>query len=216
MSLDFSASLKRAVQNITVYGDTDVFPFPFEKHLFEDKPSECIEVLKRWHADFNGCVADNPPVKVDALCQVGYTGFRQVTEIEPFWNAYYLALVLRLAQGIEDLRIPAGENMVFSYRHASGDQSSLFQDVTWIDYRRRSVELAESHEYVVLTDIADFYPRINHHRLENALHRIPDAGGHASENIATSVDVFRGPVLWPSRRRARVSVVGGALTGRCR
>ncbi len=176
MSLDFSASLERAVKNITVHGDTDVFPFPFEKHLFEDKLNECIEVLNHWHADFDHSVADNPPVKVDALCQVGYTGFRQVTEIEPFWNAYYLALVLRLAEGIEKLRIPAGDNMIFSYRHAAGNQDSLFQDVTWIDYRRTAVELAKNHEYVVLTDIADFYPRINHHRLEYALHRIPDAG----------------------------------------
>ena len=176
MSRDFPAALKRTVENITVHGDTDVFPFPFEKHLFEDKPDECMEVVKRWHTDFYRSLADNPPVTVDALCQVGYTGFRQVTEIEPFWNAYYLALVLQLADRIESLRVPVGDETVFSYRHAAGDGSSLFQDVTWLDYRRRSVELAERHEYVVLTDVADFYPRINHHRLENALHRIPAAG----------------------------------------
>ena len=171
-----TAALKRAIGNITVHGDTDVFPFPFEKHLFEDKPGECLEVLERWHADFKGSLADNPPVTVDALCQVGYTGFRQVTGIEPFWNAYYLALVLRLARPIEALRIPVDDNTVFSYRHAFGDGRSLFQDVTWMDYRRRAVELAESHEYVVLTDVADFYPRINHHRLENALQRVRAAG----------------------------------------
>ena len=176
MSRDFPAALKRAVQNITVHGDTDVFPFPFEKHLFEDKPGECLDVLERWHADFKDNLADNPPVTVDALCQVGYTGFRQVTEIEPFWNAYYLALVLRVAGRIEDLRIATDDNTVFSYRHASGDGSSLYQNVTWMHYRRRAVELAEGHEYVVLTDVADFYPRINHHRLENALQRVPAAG----------------------------------------
>ena len=176
MSPHFPAAINRALLNITVHGDTDVFPFPFEKHLFEDKPAACMDVINPWHADFNRSLADNPPVTVNALCQVGYTGFRQVTQIEPFWNAYYLALVLQLAERIEGLRIPVGEATVFSYRYASGDGHSVFQDVTWGDYRTRSVELANQHEYIVLSDVADFYPRINHHRLENALHRIPAAG----------------------------------------
>jgi hypothetical protein len=33
----------------------------------------------------------------------------------------------------------------------------------------RSLSLAEKHSFVVLCDISEFYPRLNHHRLENAL-----------------------------------------------
>ena len=100
-----------------------------------------------------------------------------MTLIEPFWNAYYLALVLSLADAIEAVRLPVSELAVFSYRHESDpEQSSLFQRITWNDYRKRCVELARRHDYVVLTDISDFYPRINHHRLENALHQIPTSG----------------------------------------
>ena len=36
--------------------------------------------------------------------------------------------------------------------------------------------MAKQHEFVVLTDIADFYPRIYHHRVENALRRLPSPG----------------------------------------
>ena len=184
MSLDFTSALMRSLRNIIGHGDTDVFPFPFERNLFEDKTDECIDILNSWHKDFNNSVANNPPCTVDALCQVGYSGFRQVTQIEPFWNAYYLALVLQIAQDIENLRLPTADKKVFSYRYDSGSQDSLFQSSTWIDYRKRAVELAESHEYVILTDISDFYPRVNHHRLVNALARLPGATAISSEILS--------------------------------
>ena len=181
MSLDFLSALKRSLRNTIVHGDTDVFPFPFEKNLFEDRFDECIELLNSWHEDFKNSVAKNPPCTVDALCQVGYSGFRQVTQIEPFWNTYYLALVIQIAQNIEDLRISTEDRKVFSYRYDDDSEDSMFQNSTWVDYRQRAVELAERHEYVVLTDISDFYPRVNHHRLENALASVPNASEISNE-----------------------------------
>ncbi|MCY3540414.1 MAG: RNA-directed DNA polymerase [Gammaproteobacteria bacterium] len=175
MALDFTSALKRSLRNTIAHGDTDVFPFPFEKNLFADKPDECIALLNGWHKDFQKSVATNPPSTVSALCQVGYSGFRQVTQIDPFWNAYYLALVIQIAQEIENLRLSTDDNKVFSYRFLNGSSDSLFHKLTWFDYRTRAVELAECHEYVVLTDISDFYPRVNHHRLDNALARLPKA-----------------------------------------
>jgi hypothetical protein len=38
--------LRAALENITRYGDTDVFPFPVENHIFFDKPGEALEILK--------------------------------------------------------------------------------------------------------------------------------------------------------------------------
>ena len=43
--------------------------------------------------------------------------------------------------------------------------------------------LAEESSYVVVTDIADFYARIYHHRLENALLAVPRQGGAAKRII---------------------------------
>ena len=177
MSRDFAAAQARALKNIIAYGDTDVFPFPFEKHLFEDKFEECANTLLGWHASFSDTLGQLPPISIDALSQVGYTGFRNVTQIEPFWNAYYLALVVSLAEAVEAVRVPVGERAVFSYRYnPKTEQSSLFQNITWNDYRKRCVQLAKRYEYVVLTDISDFYPRINHHRLENALTQVSASG----------------------------------------
>ena len=177
MSRNFEAAQERALTNIVVHGDTDVFPFLFEKHLFDDKRDDCASILKGWHGSFDDTRTNRPPLSVDALYQVGYTGFRQVTQIEPFWNAYYLALVLSLADAIEAARLPVSEQTVFSYRHdPNPEQTSLFQKITWNDYRKRCVELAGTHDYIVLTDISDFYPRVNHHRLANALNQIPMSG----------------------------------------
>lgn len=178
MSRDFAAAQVRALNNIVAHGDTDVFPFPFEKHLFHDRPDDCLADLAERHGSFDDALTQSPPLSVDALSQVGYTGFRQVAQIEPFWNAYYLALVLSLADAIETVRVPAREKSIFSYRFDHDpDGDSLFQKITWNDYRRRCVDLARTRKYVVLTDISDFYPRVNHHRLQNALNQIPTSAG---------------------------------------
>jgi len=105
------------------------------------------------------------------LSAVGYSGFRWATQIDPIWNAYFLGLVLSIAEQIEAARILANRQVVFSYRYQWDEESgSLFaRDSGWLQFQKRSADLAREFNYVVSCDIADFYPRIYHHRLENAL-----------------------------------------------
>src|SRR5688572_4250584 len=97
--------LRAALDNITKHGDTDVFPFPIENHIFFDKPAEALQILKNVHTNFNSTLINNPPVNQGMLTAVGYTGFRWATQIDPLWNAYLLALVLKIAPDIESKRI---------------------------------------------------------------------------------------------------------------
>src|SRR5690348_7874891 len=97
MPLSIDVAIDRALRNIASHGDTDVFPFPFENHLFYDKRAEAADLLKRVHANFEDYLAAQAPQSIQALTQVGYTGFRWATLIEPFWNAYYLALVVSIS-----------------------------------------------------------------------------------------------------------------------
>src|SRR5262249_6010903 len=93
------------------------------------------------------------------------------------WNAYYLSLVISVADQIESQRIPVADETVFSYRFDWQDSTAkLFQDSTWMDFRSRCLKLSASFPIVVQTDISDFYPRIYHHRIENALNRLPNPG----------------------------------------
>jgi hypothetical protein len=167
------AAIQRALKNIAAHGDTDIFPFPFERYLIMEDRDTCEELLTAVHRDFETSLATHPPLTIEALSPVGYNGFRRATLIEPFWNAYYLALVISIAADIEKVRIPLAEESVFSYRFKWDEASdSLFSNSTWNDYRRNALERSKSAEFVVLADIADFYPRVNHHRLENALGRL--------------------------------------------
>ena len=175
--MDITTAFRRALQNIGKFGDTDIFPFLFERHIFFDCPNDSHDALMNIHKEFDDFLYHSPPLTHESLTQVGYTGFRWATQIEPFWNAYYLALVLYLAEQIEGTRIPVENQTVFSYRyHWSDNQSKLFGESSWIDYRLRCIELCGSNdiEFVVQTDIANFYPRIYHHRLENELNRLSD------------------------------------------
>lgn len=170
-------AIERALKNIAKHGDTDIFPFPFETHIFLDNPKECKEILLDIHNNFPMYIAQQAPSNLETLTQVGYTGFRWATQIEPFWNAYYLALVILIADKIENVRLPFEEQSVFSYRYQwDGESGKLFRDSAWSDYRARGMKLSQDFKFVVVTDIADFYPRIYHHRVENALQRLPDAG----------------------------------------
>lgn len=175
--MKIDSAIEASLRNIASHGDTDIFPFPFENLVFYDKPKESQAVLKAIHTNFYNQIATSPPETMPTLAQVGYTGFRWATLIDPFWNAYYLALVISLAQKIEDQRIPETEKVIFSYRfNWQDDEAKIFKDSTWNDFRKQCLKLSEDYPIVVQTDISDFYPRIYHHRLENALNRLPEVG----------------------------------------
>jgi hypothetical protein len=196
--MNFDQAAEAALRNIAAYGDTDIFPRPFETHIFFDRPDESRAKLLEIHNSFERSLASRPPFTIATLTQVGYTGFRWAMQIEPFWNAYYLALVISIADQIEATRIPP--EVVFSYRYQWNQaDAKLFSASSWKDYKRRSIELSRESEFVVTTDIADFYPRIYHHRLENALLRLPSVGdiparimrllSHFSRNVSYGLPI---------------------------
>ena len=110
---------------------------------------------------------------VTGLSGVGYNGFRAATQIDSLWNAYLLSLLVEIGPDIENARILAEKDIIFSYRFKpSRDRSTLFDpDFGWSKFHRTALERAKTFEFVVSTDISDFYPRIYHHRLENALNQ---------------------------------------------
>jgi hypothetical protein len=107
----------RSLENVTKYGDTDIFPFPVENHIFHDCKAEVVDLLLDIDARFTEVLAQFPPANHSALVPIGYTGFRWVTQIDPLWNTYFLGLVLSIADAMEASRLPAGKNIVFSYRY---------------------------------------------------------------------------------------------------
>lgn len=164
-------SMKLAVRNVALWGDTDVLPYPLENHWFHDEESQVVSLLAELDGDFDNWIDDYPVVSENCLSSVGYTGYRGITQIDPIWNVYLLALVIEIADDIEKARIGIDRNVVYSYRYLPNlEKSSLFHpNVNWGAFQKQALDQSSRHSHVVSTDISDFYPRIYHHRLENAL-----------------------------------------------
>jgi hypothetical protein len=199
-------ALRRAVDNVAHWGDTDIFPHPVENHILYDMPDRVTDLLANIASKFESEINRLPVDSYSTLSPVGYTGFRWVTQIEPVWNAYLLAQVVALAPQIEGERLSEDSNKVFSYRYrAATTDSSLFATDGWKKFQETTRQQAESHNYVVSVDIGDFYARIYHHRLENAL-RAVDRSGTKTKHIMAILTKLSGgtsyglPVGGPAAR----------------
>ena len=100
-------------------------------------------------------------------------GFRLATQLDPLDMVFYFGLFLEAGERIEQARLPVDRRVAFSYRFQPEDANYLTFDRTvgFLQFRRYCQELAAQHPFVVVTDIADFYPRIYLHRLDNALQK---------------------------------------------
>ncbi|OEZ80609.1 reverse transcriptase (RNA-dependent DNA polymerase) [Janthinobacterium sp. HH106] len=175
-----------AVQNIARHGDTDVFPFPIENHVLYDEEDLVVSALLKINSDISASISDNPPIVEGMLSPVGYTGFRWATQLDPLWNAYFLGLVLSIAEKIEAARLPIEKENIFSYRLNldSTDKTIFNKNIGWMQFQKTSIERAKKSKFVLICDIADFYPRIYHHRLENALQK-------ATSNKSTTASIMK-------------------------
>jgi hypothetical protein len=166
---------KLAVMNIAKYGDTDIFPYPIENALFYDNPEKVSSILSDIDSNFDNWLSKYPVECIKTCIPVGYTGFRWGTIIDPIWNSYLLYLVLRISENLENKRLSQEKKSVFSYRVKLDEETGkIFNpEVNWRLFYQTAMDIAsnENYSYVVRLDISDFYNRIYHHRLENALLR---------------------------------------------
>lgn len=225
------ASLDWALKHIETLGDTDIFPVPFEFQAIREwwnanpspiGPKQRV-VVRDWLAslDLLNWVARTPR---RCLSPKHHFGFRASTQLDPLDALIYTALVYELGDDLEAARIPAGDNIVHSYRFSPDTDGRMFdQEFGYDSFRTRAIELASSVgcEWVVVADIADFYPRLYSHPLENALAAATTKSGHltvikkmlSSWNHSVSYGIPVGPAA--SRLLAEVAIndVDAALLG---
>lgn len=162
-----SSSLDWALKHVERFGDTDIFPLPFEyaaiRHSWE-KSREYLEKqdLLQWTVrPHRRCLSPKHRY-----------GFRIATQLDPFDHLLYTALVYELGNDIERARLPASAHAVHSYRFKPDGNGEFFsKDFSFESFRVQSDRLANEDgcQYVVVADVADFYPRIYSHPLDNAL-----------------------------------------------
>lgn len=187
--------IELALHNIEKFGDTDIFPFPIDNYIFFDKKDKLVQHLISLDKTFEDQLDKFPPININTCSAIGYTGFRWVTLIDPVWNAYFLSLVLSISGEIENKRISTSKRVVHSYRFNPDYQSARLFDseINWRSFQNDSFEMVKNsdYEFIVTCDIADFYNKIYHHRLENALLSLGIAGDQPKK-IITLLKQFSG------------------------
>ncbi len=90
-------------------------------------------------------------------------------------------MIYELGSDIEKARLEKKSNIVISYRFLPGSNGELWDS----DYNYNKFELitnkhisSKNFRFIVLTDIADFFPRIYLHELEHVLDRVSNKKDH--------------------------------------
>ncbi len=154
-------ALDFARRHLTKYYDTDFFPKPFEFFAIWYKWDELKKLPRQ------DLVMMSPPVAIPWKKARG--GFRIVHQLNPLDSIVYTAITYSVAKDIEKKRNVSKNVPGCSYRIHIDGASFFTQGSGFERYRMRCEIFAERYEYVLMTDISDFYNQIYLHRLENAI-----------------------------------------------
>jgi Reverse transcriptase (RNA-dependent DNA polymerase) len=160
-------ALDFALEHLEAQGDSDILPPAFEIAALSRSwdqlgPQLAAEDLDLWQT--------GPPRQ--CLSPKQHLGLRVATQLDPLDALLTTALIVQVGDRLEGVRLAPEDGVVHSHRFKSGlSQGRLFTpEYSFRSFRDRSLEVvAEQGGFVLLTDISDFYPRLYHHRVENAL-----------------------------------------------
>lgn len=169
---DLRQAVQTAMDNIDVFGDTDIFHEPVELPHARASPKRMLRAIRDLHAtDDLKAAANHQHPTLRSLVPAGAHGFRLGTLIDPVWNTYYLALALKVARPLERVRPSLDRQVVYSYRMMLVPQGGRIFDpaVGWRQFMDRTQQLCGEYQFVVQGDVAEFYHRITFSSLEQAL-----------------------------------------------
>lgn len=160
-------SLKWALAHIERFGDTDIFPTPFEYAAIRSSWGALLPDLLELD------VERHPARELRrTLTPKSRYGFRLATQLDPIDSLVFTATVCEIARDIERYRVPSSAQIVMSHRVSRSIDGQLYDpQFTFEAFKQRLLEKCRANpgSWVVVTDIADFYSRLYHHPLENAL-----------------------------------------------
>lgn len=157
-----------ALKHIERYGDTDIFPVPFEFSAIREywdkdvKPHLCQQNVLDWQLHSYRRL----------LTPKHRYGFRISTQLDPLDSITFTALVFEIGREVEAFRIPREQNVVFSNRFEPNNDGQMYSpNYNWEAFQNHCTVVLESgvYQYIVVADIADFFPRIYSHPFEQAL-----------------------------------------------
>ena len=163
-----TSSLDWALKQAERLGDSNrIFPLPFEFSAIRHDWSSMLSFLSsedilKWEVRPNR----------ECLSPKNASSFRVSTQLDPLDWLIYSALIYEIGADLESYRLPQADDIVFSWRFDPQPDGTMFSRETgYRKFRERSLELAgiSNEQYVVVSDIADFFPNLYHHRVDNGL-----------------------------------------------
>ncbi len=162
-----AAALDWALKHVEEFGDTVFLPRAFEYEAIRSNWAKVqawliSQDLRDWTAR---------PLR-RFLARKGAYSFRFVTQLDPLEYLLFTALVYEVGPQLESLRSPCASNTVFSWRFDLKPDGQMYSPAyRWDDFNTRCLTLARraSCKWVVVADIADFFPHIYIHPVETAL-----------------------------------------------
>ena len=183
------ASFDWALNQAEHLDDAGIFPVPFEFTAIRHD----WDRLKNYLSSIDVLTWEVRPNR-ECLSPKTAHSFRIATQLDPLDWLIYNALVYEIGSDLESHRIPQKEGIVFSWRFDPQPNGAMFSRETgYSQFQERSLELADrsDSQYVVVTDIADFFPNLYHHRVENALRSAAQAKVNHAKAIAQLLSAWR-------------------------
>ncbi len=188
--------LKLALSNTLVYGDTDIFPHPYEYDLLKDK----VQLLQRLLLDIDGNYNKSDYCSLFVSAKKNKGEFRIATLIDPILHLDYLVLAIQIAEQTELNRVKKNEHIVHSYRFMPNKENGKLFDSSYgfHSFKKAINTKVESFEgWVTNIDIKEFYASISKELLERVLvaNNIPKKDIERLRNILAAINVVNGKGL---------------------
>jgi len=158
-------SLEWALLHLIKENDTDLFPAPIEIEIINQKKDDIISKLE--NVDISNY---NWKSFRRFMIPKGELSYRMVTQLHPLDSLMLSAIIYEYGASIESKRIPASENVVFSYRFKPKSDGTFYNKVDgWKNFWNENIIKAKTCGYIACLDISDFYNQIYHHTIENMM-----------------------------------------------
>jgi hypothetical protein len=170
-------SLDWAFAHALRFGDSDIFPPHFEFQALAFQSDDVKDFLTT--RDLLQWTARSKQV---CLTPKGRYAYRVSTRLDPLDSLIYLALVHEVGELLEQRRVPASEAVVLAHRFQPTSDGHLYDPAYgWRQFIKTCQQKLDSSSatHVVVADIADFFPRLYHHRIENTLNSFTNSSPQA-------------------------------------
>lgn len=165
-----SFELDNALAAISHHGYSTMLPDPPEWDVVTTNWPAIRDILEKIDLD-----TYEPFKPLRVFAPKSRANIRVMHMLHPQDLLIYTALVLIAKNDIEANRVPLKAQRVFSYRTDSSRPQVLYgAKGSYEAYRKQLDTKAENEKvkFVAIADIADFYPRIYQHRLENVIESV--------------------------------------------